>query len=120
VTEPFDVVKPGASYGGNTTWASTEAACEQSPARLRALTENLWAVHTNHYDYAADYDGRHEDLVDTVRLHPETGKHVLLRGLRQTVCRVGPNRVGDAIRSAASSDHKAGEHYSLDVAGGRS
>ena len=48
------------SYGGTTTWASTEAAYEQLPAPLRALTENLWAVHTNNYDYAADYDGRHE------------------------------------------------------------
>ena len=35
------------SYGGTTTWASTEAAYEQLPAPLRALAENLWAVHTN-------------------------------------------------------------------------
>ena len=55
------------SYGGTTTWASTEAAYEQLPSPLRALTENLWAVHTNQYDYAADHDGRHEDLADTVR-----------------------------------------------------
>jgi alpha-ketoglutarate-dependent sulfate ester dioxygenase len=87
------------SYGGTTTWASTEAAYEQLPAPLRALTENLWAVHTNTYDYAARYDGRHEDLTDTVReyreefvrdyyetehpvvrVHPETGKRVLLLG----------------------------------------
>jgi alpha-ketoglutarate-dependent sulfate ester dioxygenase len=87
------------SYGGTTTWASTEAAYDQLPEPLRALTENLWAVHTNQYDYAADYDGRHEDLADTqreyrqefvsdyyetehpvVRVHPETGKRVLLLG----------------------------------------
>jgi alpha-ketoglutarate-dependent taurine dioxygenase len=87
------------SYGGTTTWASTEAAYEQLPTPLRALTENLWAVHTNQYDYAADYDGRHEELTDTVReyrqefvsdyyetehpvvrIHPETGKRVLLLG----------------------------------------
>jgi alpha-ketoglutarate-dependent taurine dioxygenase len=55
------------SYGGTTAWASTEAAYEQLPEPLRALTENLWAVHTNTYDYAADYDGRHEGLSDTVR-----------------------------------------------------
>jgi alkyl sulfatase len=58
------------SYGG-TTWASNEAAYEQLPAPLRALTENLWAVHTNTYDYAAGYDGRHEQLADTVREYRE-------------------------------------------------
>jgi alpha-ketoglutarate-dependent sulfate ester dioxygenase len=87
------------SYGGTTTWASTEAAYEQLPAPLRALTENLWAVHTNTYDYAARYDGRPEEFTDTVReyrkefvreyyetehpvvrVHPETGKRVLLLG----------------------------------------
>src|SRR5689334_12335364 len=40
------------SYGGTTTWASTEAAYDRLPAPLRALAENLWAVHTNTYDYA--------------------------------------------------------------------
>jgi taurine dioxygenase len=87
------------SYGGTTTWASTEAAYDQLPTALRALVENLWAVHTNQYDYAADYDGRHEQLSEpvreyreefvsdyfetehpVVRVHPETGKRVLLLG----------------------------------------
>jgi alpha-ketoglutarate-dependent sulfate ester dioxygenase len=87
------------SYGGTTAWASTEAAYEQLPAPLRVLTENLWAVHTNQYDYVREYDDRHEELADTVReyreefvrdyyetehpvvrLHPETGNRVLLLG----------------------------------------
>jgi taurine dioxygenase len=87
------------SYGGTTTWASTEAAYDQLPAPLRILTENLWAVHTNQYDYVREYDDRHEELADTVReyreefvrdyyetehpvvrVHPETGKRVLLLG----------------------------------------
>jgi taurine dioxygenase len=87
------------SYGGTTTWASTEAAYDRLPAPLRALVENLWAVHTNQYDYATDFDGRHEQLADTereyreefrsqyyetehpvVRVHPETGRRVLLLG----------------------------------------
>ena len=42
------------AYGGTTTWASTEAAYD-SVARTAAsaLADNLWAVHTNDYDYAA-------------------------------------------------------------------
>lgn len=86
-------------YGGSTVWANTQAAYEQLPAALRALTETLWAVHTNTYDYAADHDGRFDQLADTVRehrrefeseyfetehpvvrVHPETGARVLLLG----------------------------------------
>lgn len=86
-------------YGGTTVWANTQTAYEQLPPALRALAENLWAVHTNTYDYAADHDGRHEQVADTVRahreefeseyfetehpvvpLHPETGERVLLLG----------------------------------------
>jgi taurine dioxygenase len=86
-------------YGGTTTWASTEAAYDQLPAPLRVLTENLWAVHTNQYDYVREYADRHESLTDTVReyrqefvreyyetehpvvrVHPETGNRVLLLG----------------------------------------
>src|SRR6476620_7089544 len=86
-------------YGGTTAWANTETAYELLPQPLRALADNLWAVHTNVYDYARDAD-RIQDLVaDTVReyrdefvsdyyetehpvvrVHPETGKRVLLLG----------------------------------------
>jgi alpha-ketoglutarate-dependent sulfate ester dioxygenase len=83
------------SYGGTTTWASTEAAYDQLPAPLRALAESLWAVHTNAYDYASprgsstteESQYREEFVSDyyetehpVVRVHPETGRRVLLLG----------------------------------------
>jgi alpha-ketoglutarate-dependent sulfate ester dioxygenase len=85
-------------YGGTTTWASTEAAYDQLPAPLRALVDNLWAVHTNQFDYAASTAAdltlsaeqrqyREEFVSDyyetehpVVRVHPETGRRVLLLG----------------------------------------
>jgi alkyl sulfatase len=83
------------SYGGTTTWASTEAAYDQLPAPLRALADSLWAVHTNQYDYASpreiataeEQQYRDEFVSDyyetehpVVRIHPETGRRVLLLG----------------------------------------
>lgn len=86
-------------YGGTTTWANTETAYEKLPEPLRVLADNLWAVHTNDYDYATEVDRRLETVTDTVReyreefvsdhyetehpvvrVHPETGKRVLLLG----------------------------------------
>ncbi|MGO8939043.1 MAG: TauD/TfdA dioxygenase family protein [Mycobacterium sp.] len=85
------------SYGGSTLWASTAAAYEQLPEPLKCLVENLWAVHSNRYDYVteeavvsmtdaqrafrqafekADYRTEHP----VVRVHPETGEGTLLAG----------------------------------------
>ncbi|MGO9156079.1 TauD/TfdA dioxygenase family protein [Mycobacterium sp.] len=85
------------SYGGSTLWASTAAAYEQLPEPLKCLVENLWAVHSNRYDYVteeaalsmtdaqrafrqafekADYRTEHP----VVRVHPETGESTLLAG----------------------------------------
>jgi alpha-ketoglutarate-dependent sulfate ester dioxygenase len=88
-------------YGGSTVWASTEAAYDQLPPALVALVEQLRALHTNDYDYVRDYDDDSEEsrVADTVRqyrdeftsdhyetehpvvrVHPETGRRVLLLG----------------------------------------
>lgn len=83
------------SYGGSTLWASTAAAYEQLPEALKHLVENLWALHSNRFDYAAKPadagdeqqalraafekpDFRTEHPV--VRVHPETGERTLVLG----------------------------------------
>jgi len=78
------------SYGGSTLWASTVAAYDALPASLRVLADNLWAVHSNRFDYVAAGSGaaaanaftapdfRTEHPV--VRVHPETGERSLLLG----------------------------------------
>ncbi|MUL81232.1 MULTISPECIES: TauD/TfdA family dioxygenase [unclassified Mycolicibacterium] len=83
-------------YGGATLWASTAAAYDQLPAPLKHLSENLRAVHSNRFDYAAapvsapsdeqqqlraafeKPDFRTEHPV--VRVHPETGERTLIAG----------------------------------------
>ncbi|EME16731.1 TauD/TfdA dioxygenase family protein [Rhodococcus triatomae] len=84
-------------YGGATTWASTTAAYDELPTPLKALVDNLWAVHSNEYDYAgvhadkgvsAARDERMKEFTRTVfetehpvvRVHPETGEKSLLVG----------------------------------------
>lgn len=83
-------------YGGDTVWANTEAAYRNLPQSLRQLVDNLWALHTNNYDYGAvrtEYtpqDLRRFEGVFTstiyetehpvVRVHPETGERTLVLG----------------------------------------
>ncbi|WP_067432404.1 TauD/TfdA dioxygenase family protein [Nocardioides jensenii] len=86
-------------YGGTTNWANTVTAYESLPTSLRALVDNLWAVHTNDYDYGEhtengvvvdqqDKQFSRSDFVSTtfetehpvVRVHPETGERSLVLG----------------------------------------
>jgi alpha-ketoglutarate-dependent taurine dioxygenase len=83
------------SYGGSTLWASTAAAYQELPESLRHLAENLWALHSNRYDYIAapeaQTDGQKShrarfEKIDfrtehpVVRVHPETGERTLVAG----------------------------------------
>ncbi|OCB63246.1 taurine catabolism dioxygenase [Mycobacterium malmoense] len=84
-------------YGGTTLWTNTAAAYEALPEALKGLVENLWALHSNRYDYVTEEsvramsdaqrtfrqvfekpDFRTEHPV--VRVHPETGERTLLLG----------------------------------------
>lgn len=82
--------------GGDTIWSNTHAAYESLPAPLKLLADNLWAIHSNAYDYAAvcprasAEEKKHFEEVFTstisetehpvVRVHPETGEKALLLG----------------------------------------
>lgn len=88
--------------GGDTLWANTETAYEGLPEPLRQLANNLWALHTNDYDYAAQFgvtanspeglkqqQQRHKSVFAStvyetehpvVRVHPVSGQRSLLLG----------------------------------------
>jgi taurine dioxygenase len=86
------------SYGGSTLWASTAAAYADLPEPLKHLTENLWALHSNRFDYVGDYLGSEPQTDEqkafrtafekpdfrtehpVVRVHPETGERTLVAG----------------------------------------
>ena len=88
------VVIPG--QGGDTVWSNTAAAYEELPPELKTLADNLWAIHSNDYDYAAtrvepDEAGAKQyrevfksRLIEAthplVRVHPETGERTLVSG----------------------------------------
>ena len=92
------------TYGGTTMWASTVAAYRHLPEPLRRLAEDLWALHTNMFDYtqfdlddaaARSRDGRRTDTArlaedfraqqfvtkhPVVQVLPDSGERALLLG----------------------------------------
>lgn len=84
------------AYGGDTVWANTAAAYQSLPASLRQLADELWAVHSNDYDYGAERSGvdakrltHHREVFvsqtyeaehPVVHVHPVSGERALLLG----------------------------------------
>jgi alpha-ketoglutarate-dependent taurine dioxygenase len=81
--------------GGDTVWANTAAGYESLPAKLREIANNLWAVHSNAYDYSVPVKANNDSLRKyfelftstvyetehpVVRVHPATGERTLLLG----------------------------------------
>ncbi len=82
-------------YGGETTWSNTAAAYEDMPDALKAMADQLWAVHSAKKPLALTFasPSAEERLVEKryvneptgslhpiVRVHPETGEKALLTG----------------------------------------
>lgn len=84
------------AVGGDTLWANTAAAYEDLPPPLRSLADQLWAIHTNIYDYAGAKPNASSEAVrryrevfsatvyetehPLVHVHPETGERALILG----------------------------------------
>ncbi|WNZ27032.1 TauD/TfdA family dioxygenase [Leptolyngbya sp. NK1-12] len=81
--------------GGDTIWANTATAYQDLPTPLQISADQLWAVHTNAYDYveaAVDISEPlrdfhkvftstvYETLHPVVQVHPESGERSLLLG----------------------------------------
>lgn len=82
--------------GGDTLWANGVTAYEELPDALKTLVDNLWAIHSNDYDYAGKFGNVSTSQVKNyrevfastvyetehpvVRVHPESGERSLLVG----------------------------------------
>jgi len=82
--------------GGDTVWANTVAAYATLPPVLRGLADQLWALHSNVYDYAARRPNatarqaqRYETIFKStvyetehpvVQVHPLTGERAIILG----------------------------------------
>jgi alpha-ketoglutarate-dependent sulfate ester dioxygenase len=82
--------------GGDTVWANTVAGYETLPPVLRCLADQLWALHSNGYDYAATRPNatarqvqRYENVFKStiyetehpvVQVHPLSGERALILG----------------------------------------
>jgi len=106
--------------GGDTLWANTATAYEELPAPLKALVNDLKAIHTNLYDYATTFAGASANKVaahqasfastvyetehPVVHVHPESGERNLLVG-HFVKSFVGLNAVDSSRLFSTLQDH---------------
>ena len=123
-------------FGGDTVWANTATAYKALPPALKGLAENLWAVHSNLYDYAAvrpqasaaaakQYETEfisttYETEHPVVRVHEKTGERSLVLGyfVRRFVG-LFPVRFEPFVRTVPIACHNAGEYRPLALESGR-
>lgn len=93
-------------YGGDTLFASTAAAYEHLPAKLKEQIEGLEAIHSLSFlihgalERTGDPDGRFqrashaaaEAVHPVVKVHPETGRKAIFVSPGYTYCFVGKTR----------------------------
>ncbi|HLO84798.1 MAG TPA: TauD/TfdA family dioxygenase [Nostocaceae cyanobacterium] len=99
--------------GGDTVWANSVTAYQDLPEHLRNLADQLWAVHSNAYDYATAFDlpeeikahravftsTVYETLHPVVRVHPESGERGLfIGGFVRQIRGLSPTESDDLVR----------------------
>ncbi|MBD2664260.1 taurine catabolism dioxygenase TauD/TfdA [Richelia sinica FACHB-800] len=99
--------------GGDTIWANSVTAYQDLPQHLRSLADQLWAVHSNAYDYATAFDlpeeikayravftsTIYETLHPVVRVHPESGeKGLFIGGFVRQIRGLSPTESTELLR----------------------
>jgi alpha-ketoglutarate-dependent taurine dioxygenase len=99
--------------GGDTIWANEVTAYQDLPPHLRSLADQLWAVHSNAYDYATAFDVPeeikayravftstiYETLHPVVRVHPESGeKGLFIGGFVRQIRGLSPTESTELLR----------------------
>ena len=122
--------------GGDTVWANTVAAYETLPPVLRGLADQLWALHSNGYDYGATRPNatarqvqRYETVFKStiyetehpvVQVHPLTGERAIILGyFVRKLLGVSSAELGASVCHAAGSRDAAGKHGALALVSGR-
>jgi alpha-ketoglutarate-dependent sulfate ester dioxygenase len=106
--------------GGDTVWANTATAYDDLPPPLKALAEQLWAVHSNEYDYASYGNvGERGRDAEALKRYREVFVSTRYETEHPVVRRPHAQCVGACAGTAASLRDATREHCALALAGGR-